>query len=300
MFMKNILQNSRESIVRRASLLRLSAAVLAENMQCGSFKSLYRGHGIDFNGVREYLPGDDVRFIDWNVTARMDKPFVKTFEEEKELPVFLVIDQSLSMNTGSEGKTRLQQACETGALLVLAAEQTLSPAGVVFFDDKIRFSCVPKNGKTHTMMLLSRLDETSDDVAAGSALDQALRGALKLLRKRSLVFVLSDFRSSGWENPIALLAAKHDVLAVRITDPIDSALQNFGTVSFIDTESDAHLTLPTSSESFQTAWYDDNVFRKEKWKKFCISHACRPVVMSTKDDPLHVLLQIFSKKEPLR
>lgn len=295
--MKNILQNSRESLVRRASLLRLSSATLAETMQSGSFKSLYHGQGIEFKGVREYLPGDDVRSIDWNVTARMDRPFIKTFEEERELPIFLIIDQSLSMNTGSNGRTRLQQACETAALLTLAAEQTSSPSGVVFFDGQIRFSCVPKSGKTHTMMLLSHLDEVPESIVSGSALGQALRGASKLLRKRSLVFVISDFRCSGWEDSIALLGAKHDVLAVRITDPMDSNLPDFGTISFVDTESDLHMSLPTSSESLQTAWHDDGVFRKEKWKKDCLSHLCRPVIMSTKDDPLHILLQVFSKQE---
>src|SRR5574344_1216575 len=157
--MKKTLLGSRESLVRRAALLRLTARSLADSMRSGGFRSLYRGQGIEFNGVREYLPGDDVRTIDWNVTARMDKPYVKLFEEERELPVFLVIDRSLSMNTGSAGRSRLQTACETGALLTLAAEQNQSPVGAVFFDGKIGFSCAPKSGKDRAMLLLTHFDD---------------------------------------------------------------------------------------------------------------------------------------------
>ena len=295
--MKKLLQESRESLVRRASLLRLSAVSLAENMRSGSFRSLYRGHGIEFNGVREYLPGDDVRSIDWNVTARNDKPYIKTFEEEKELPVFLIIDQSFSMGTSSQKKNRLQQACEAGALLVLASEQNSSPVGMVLFDGQISFSCEPRGGQLQTMLLLSRLDEIPQNAVSGTALPQALRGASKLLRKRSLVFVFSDFRCTEWEQPLALLASQNDVVAVRITDPMDSSLPDVGTVNFSDSESGIHAFLPTSSENLKNEWRDDNNFKREMWKNYCLTHACRPLVMSTEDEPLTVLLRFFSRKE---
>lgn len=295
--MKKLLQENRESLVRRAALLRLSSLALAENMRGGSFRSLYKGQGIEFNGVREYIAGDDVRSIDWNVTARMDRPFVKTFEEERELPVFLIIDQSLSMGTTSTSKTRMQQACETGAILALASEHNSSPVGIVLFDGNIRFSCEPQAGKNQTMMLLSRLDEIPEEITAGSALPQALRGASKLLRKRSLVFVISDFRCAGWEQNLAILASRHDVIAIRITDPLDTALPDIGCVNFIDTESDLQLSLPTSSREFKIEWRDDNNFRKEIWKNYCLSHAVRPLLISTEEDPLVALLRFFEKKE---
>ena len=295
--MKRFLQDDRESLVRRAALLRISAAALAQNMKSGSFRSLYKGQGIEFNGVREYFLGDDVRSIDWNVTARMDRPFVKTFEEERELPVFFVIDRSLSMSTGSKGKTRLEQACEAAALLVLASEHISSPVGVVFFDGRIEFSCAPQSGRTHIMTLLSKLEELPDGAAPGSALPLALSGAFKLLRKRSLVFVLSDFRCAGWERELALLGSKHDLIAVRIIDPMDTRLPDLGTLDFIDSESGMRLSLPTSSSVLQGEWRDDSNFRKEVWKKYCLIHSCVPLVMSCEDDPLKVLLQFFEKKE---
>src|SRR5574344_2874729 len=121
--MNHLLSEDRTALARRASLLHLSPISLAEGIRSGSFKSLYRGQGIEFSGVREYLRDDDVRAIDWNVTARMGRPYVKLFEEERELNVFLVVDKSLSMNSGSGNKSRLETALECASLLTLASEQ---------------------------------------------------------------------------------------------------------------------------------------------------------------------------------
>ena len=128
---------------RRARRLQLAARSLVKSLRIGNFHSMYYGQGIEFNGVREYLRGDDVRAIDWNVTARLGKPYVKLFAEDRELNIFLVIDRSLSMYTGSHGKTRLDAAVETGELLTLVAEQSSSPVGAVFFSNRIEFALAP-------------------------------------------------------------------------------------------------------------------------------------------------------------
>ena len=142
-----------ERLSRRASLLNLSALTLAENLKNGGFKSVFRGQGIEFSDVREYFPGDNVRSIDWNVTARMGKPFIKQYEEDRELTVFLILDCSLSMKGGSFEKTRLSQACEAAALLLFAAKKNEGAAGAVFFDGEIQFSCPPKSGKKNSMLI---------------------------------------------------------------------------------------------------------------------------------------------------
>ena len=311
------LLSSRESLVRRASLLRITANSLAESMHNGSFRSLYRGHGIEFDGVREYLAGDDIRTIDWNVTARMDRPFVKQFEEERELSVFLVLDCSLSMCTGrgrrngardggSRGTpsgletpcTRIETAAETAALLTLASEQNASPVGAVFFDGQIRFSCAPKRGRDQAMLLLSKFDSLEPDGGTeGSVLGTALAGAGKLLRRRSLVFVLSDFRSTGWERPFAMLAVKHDVVAVCIIDEQDEQLGKMGTLPFYDVESGLLRCLPTSSAEFQNAWRTAGRQRLELWKNTCKKRGGYPVVISTADRPDQVLNRFFSSRE---
>ncbi|MCR5725245.1 MAG: DUF58 domain-containing protein [Treponema sp.] len=294
--MAHILEEDRGRLVQRAMLLRLESAKIATSMRTGNFKSLYRGQGIEFSDVREYLPGDNVRAIDWNVTARMGRAFIKQYEEDKELQVFFVLDRSLSMLSGSHGRSRLNAASEACALLLLAAEQTSSATGAVFFDGEIRFALEPKVGQTQTMILLSRLDETENDVKRGSVLGAALTGAGKLLKKRSLVFVFSDFRSAQWLQPFARLAQKHDVVAVRITDPLDSELPPMGTVPFTDMESGIQRTLPTLSKAFARAWFEDNRARTDSWYNECLRHGGYPLTLSTEEDVLTVLTRFFSRR----
>ncbi len=294
---------SAESFLRRASSLRLSSKVISDGIRSGSFRSVYRGRGIEFSGVREYLRGDDVRSIDWNVTARMGKAFVKQFEEDRELVLFLIVDASLSMGTGSFGKTRLYTACEVASLCAFAAEHTGSPVGLVVFDGDISFCCEPKAGREQVMLLLSRLDGVlsndfgKDGRSKGSALERALRGASLLLKKRSLVLVVSDFRTAGYEKSLGVLSSKHDVVAVRVTDSMDLELPDVGCVPFVDLESGFKQRLPTNSVAFRRAWRDDNRQRLERWQAQCIRRGAVPLEISTEDDCVQRLNQFFSMRE---
>ena len=289
-------------LAKKASQLRLSAISIAENMQNGSFKSLYRGQGIEFSDVREYLHGDNVRSIDWNVTARMGRAFIKQYEEDKELSVFLILDCSRSMESGLDS-SRLSQAQEAAALLLLAAEHISGAIGAVFFDGKIQFSCEPKAGRENSMMILSKLDKLDstpeDEKTGGSVLPNAITGAAKLLKKRSLVFILSDFRSAKWEKPFARLAQKNDVIAVKITSPTDSELPNIGTVPFFDPETNKKGLFPTLSKRFKHEWREANRQRTDSWKDFCIKHGASPVLLSTEDDAALVLSRFFKQKARL-
>ncbi|MBQ8678686.1 MAG: DUF58 domain-containing protein [Treponema sp.] len=286
-------------LAQRASSLRLAAITLAENMRNGSFKSLYRGQGIEFSDVREYLNGDNVRSIDWNVTARMGRPFIKQYEEDRELSVFLILDCSRSMELGSD-VTRLSLAQEASALLLLACEHNAGAMGAVFFDGKIQFSCPPKAGRENSMMILSKLDKIDSipesEKSDGSVLSNAITGAAKLLKKRSLVFILSDFRSSRWEKPFARLAQKHDVVALRITDPSDSELPEIGTIPFYDAESKKKSLFPTLSRRFKAQWREANQKRSEQWKDFCSKHGAFPLSISTQEDAVSTLQRFFKQK----
>ena len=210
---KSYLANN-DSLLKKASYLRIVARDLAEGMKSGNFRSLYRGQGVEFEGVREYIRGDDVRNIDWNVTARMANPYVKVFEEERELQIFLVVDSSESMRLEYNKKTKYSIAAESAALITIAAELNACPLGAVFFDGQIHFSCKPRSDKQNTMNILQHLDKLPEVMIKGSVLDSALNGAGKLLKTRSLVFVFSDFRSSDWEKPLLSLAQKNDVVAL--------------------------------------------------------------------------------------
>ena len=293
--MKHILSLSRESLVKKASHLRLSARVIAENLKGGGFKSLYKGRGVEFFGVREYLRGDDVRFIDWNVTARMKRPFVKVFNEEREMQIFLIVDRSASMFLGSNGKMKYKTAAEAASLLSIVAELNDSPVGAVFFDGKIHFSSAVERGRHQTMKILSRLDEASVE-KNGSALPNAIMGAVKMIRGNTLVFVITDFRSAGWEEPFKLLSQKNDVVALHITDSSEMEMPEIGSVPFTDSETRERRVLFTGNSAFKSAWKDDFRKRSAHISDFCARHGASYVRISTQDDPAFVLSRFFAAK----
>lgn len=296
---KSYLANN-DSLLKKASYLRIVARDLAEGMKSGNFRSLYHGQGIEFEGVREYIRGDDVRSIDWNVTARMANPYVKIFEEERELQIFLIVDSSESMRLECNKKTKYSVAAESAALITIAAELNACPIGAVFFDGHIHFSCKPRCDKLNTMTILQHLDRLPEEKIKGSALASALNGAGKLLKTRSLVLVFSDFRSSDWEKPLLSLAQKNDVIAMRLHDQNDEELPNLGTVVFEDVESGLKMDLPSSSEYFKKEWKAFNNSQTNLWQAFCIKHGIMPVILDTKFEPLQILNQTFSQKAKIR
>ena len=298
---KRYLANN-ESLIKKALYLRLMAEDIADGMKSGNFRSLYRGQGIEFAGVRDYIRGDDIRTIDWNVTARMGRPYIKIFEEERELQIFLITDSSLSMQleTNSGRRTKYAAAAETAALVTIAAEINACPTGAVFFDGAIHFSCEPSLGKENTMQILNHLDRLPDTPTAGSVLPNAITAATKVLRKRTLVFVLSDFRCGGWEKPLTSLAQKNDVIAINIHDAYDEELPPLGTVTFKDMESNLKMALPSSSPSFQKEWRNYNEMLQNRWQDYCIKHGIMPVILDTKTEPVQILNQIFARKARVR
>lgn len=285
------------NLSKRAYLLHLSAVSIANGIKNGMFRSLFFGHGVEFRGVRDYLRGDDVRAIDWNVTARMGKPYVKIFEEERELDVFIILDKSLSMQTGFSKQTRLEAAIDCSELLAMASFINESPVGAVTFDSHIDFSCAPKSGKQNLMQIFNGFEKINSKSEEGSVLNNALNGAEKLLRKRTLIFVISDFRTSLWSEPFARLCQKNDVIAIRITDPLDEKLPKIGSVFFSDPETKYSSVLPSSSKEFERAWLSDHNRRLDEWKKECLKHGGIPLTISTKSDVAEELLKFFGTRE---
>ena len=298
---KRYLANN-ESLIKKALYLRLMAQDIAEGMKSGNFRSLYRGQGVEFAGVRDYTRGDDIRTIDWNVTARMGRPYIKIFEEERELQIFIITDSSLSMQleNGSDRRTKYAAAAETAALVAIAAELNACPTGAVFFDGAIHFSCQPSLGKENTMQILNHLDRLPSTPTPGSVLPNAISAAAKILRKRTLVFVLSDFRSGGWEKPLINLAQKNDVIAINLHDAADEELPSLGTVTFQDAESGLKMSLPSSSPAFKKEWRTYNEMNQNRWLDFCIKHGIMPVILDTKTEPVQILNQIFARKARVR
>lgn len=291
---KSILSN-KETLVKKANYLRIIAADLANSMKSGNFKSLYKGQGIELSGVRDYNRGDDVRTIDWNVTARMGRPYVKVFNEERELQLFLVVDSSASMHLPINGKSKYDAAAEAAAIVTIASEINSCPIGAVIFDGDVNFSCKPKLSQEQTMTILTNLDKSIKEKKQGSVLGPALLGAERLLKTRSLVFILSDFRSTNWEKPLISIAQKNDVIAVRLQNQYDKELPKLGTAIFQDIESGLKLTFPSSSETFQKQWEQYNDANTTIWLDFCKKHGIIPVIFNTKNEPLQMLNTVFGK-----
>lgn len=289
------------SLIQKSRYLEIKARSLAEGMKSGNFRSLYRGQGIEMSSVREYIRGDDIRAIDWNITARMGRPYVKVFEEQRELQIFLIIDNSLSMQCPADNqKTKYQQAAETAALLTFAAELNECPVGAVFFDSTINLALPPLWGREQTMLILSNLEKylnpkNFETLSPGSALDSALNGCGKRLKKRSLVFILSDFRTTGFEKSLGMLAHKNDVVALHIEDQFDEELPAIGTFDFIDAESGVKQTYPTASSRFKKAWKADHEQRIKQFSDLCARHGIMRLGIKNTDDPLWILSNFFEK-----
>lgn len=283
------------SLIKKASYLKISARELAESFKSGNFRSLFRGQGIEFEGVRDYIRGDDVRTIDWNVTARMGHAFVKVFEEERELQVLLIMDNSESMMIKHDKKSKFEIAQDASALITIACELNSCSLGAIFFDGQINFCTKPLLNKSQTMLILNKISKQNETPVKGSVLNSALISASRILKKRSLVFIFSDFRSEGWQKALVALAKKNDVLAFNIFDSFDYQFPELGSVVFKDAETGSKMILPTTSKKFQKSWQNFNQQKLQNWKEFCLKHGVIPVIMNTKDEPLEILNNVLKK-----
>ena len=284
-------------IAERARYLRIAALTISEGMQSGSFRSCFRGQGMDFDGVREYERGDDIRSIDRNVTARSGRPFVKLYREERELTVFLVVDLSLSMEAGPGSVTRREKALEVASLIAFASEQSASPVGAVAFDGVSGTVFRPRSGREQVLSILTSLDRRKPSVA-GTALGNALAGASRVLRSRSLVVVISDFRAAGYEKPLGILARRHDILACRIASPVDAELPDAGFVPFVDPETGVRASFATGSTGFREQWERECRESVDRWRHTCLRRGVSPLVISTEDDAVRKLSLFFSSYRP--
>lgn len=283
------------SLIKKASYLKIMARELADSFKSGNFRSLFRGQGIEFEGVRDYIRGDDVRTIDWNVTARMGHAFVKVFEEERELQVLLIMDNSESMMIKHDKKSKFEIAQDASALITIACELNSCSLGAIFFDGQINFCTKPLLNKSQTMLILNKISKQNETPVKGSVLNSALISASRILKKRSLVFIFSDFRSEGWQKALVALAKKNDVLAFNIFDSFDYQFPELGSVVFKDAETGSKMILPTTSKKFQKSWQNFNQQKLQNWKEFCLKHGVIPVIMNTKDEPLEILNNVLKK-----
>ncbi|HEX5387591.1 MAG TPA: DUF58 domain-containing protein [Gemmatimonadales bacterium] len=234
-------------ILKQVKAIELRTRGLVGSLFAGEYRSVFRGQGMEFAEVRTYEPGDDFRTIDWNVSARLGTPYVKTFTEERELTVLLVVDESGSTRFG-EPVTKAGLAVEVGAVLALAAAEENDRVGALFFTDAVEHVVPPRKGRRHALRVIRDLVAfeprgRATDLAAG------LTYAGRLLRHRSTVVVLSDFLAEGWERPLRRLTGRHDVVAITVDDAREERLPESGWIELADAESGRRVLVDTGNRA---------------------------------------------------
>ncbi|MEE9277784.1 MAG: DUF58 domain-containing protein [Dehalococcoidia bacterium] len=279
-----------ENIRRRVRALEIRARALLREQVVGEFRSAFRGRGLEFSQIRAYLPGDDVRFIDWNVTARRDAPYIKQFVEERQRAVLLLVDVSASEAFGSVGRSVRSYAVEVAGLLGYAAALSNDRVGAVAFTDRIEYTLPPKKGPRHVLRMLHDLLALQPQGAA-TDLTQALDYTGRVARRGSVIFVLSDFHSEGWDAALRRLGLRHDVVALAIRDPHEAALPSGGLLWLEDSESAGAILVDAGAAGrrFAAAAADQRTALAQRLRAAGIDS----VMLTTDEEYLHKLVALF-------
>jgi len=242
-----------EEVMHEVRRIEITTRHLVRDIVAGEYTSAFRGRGVEFAEVREYQPGDDVRTIDWNVTARLGSAYVKRYLEERELTVGFVVDFSASKRFGSRRRTKGELATEVCAVLALAAAGNNDRVGALFFTDRVEQMIPARKGRRHVLRIISDL-LSFQPAGTGTDLTGALTYLESVLRRRSVLFVVSDFMTSGYRSALGRLARKHDVVAVQLVDPRERELPDAGLMTLRDPESGAWRYVDTGSEAVRSAF----------------------------------------------
>jgi uncharacterized protein (DUF58 family) len=283
-------------ILRQVRRLHLRARRAVEDPLGGAYRSVFKGSGISFEEVREYQPGDDIRGIDWKVTARMGHPFVKRFIEERELTVMLLLDASASMSFGSFDASKREVAAEVAALLTLCAVGSNDKIGLVLTSDIVEACLPPRKTTRHALRLIRDLfvfKPTRPGTNVGIGLDYLL----KILKRRALVFIFSDFLDGSHDKALKRAAHRHDVVAVKIEDPLDVAWPDVGLVETVDLESGRTMLIDTSDADFRASHASRRRDSDLAFEQLAKAHGIDVLTVSTGGDHLDALIRFFRIRE---
>jgi uncharacterized protein (DUF58 family) len=236
-----------KELLQKVRKIEIKTKGMSKHLFSGAYHSTFKGRGMSFSEVRNYFPGDDVRTIDWNVTARTNEPYIKVFEEERELTAVLLVDVSRSSMFGTTSQMKSEFITEISAVLAFSAIQNNDKVGVIFFSDKVEKFIPPKKGKQHILRIIRELLDFRPE-SNGTNLGVAIRYLNNVIKKRSIAFILSDFLTEGYDNALRVAAKKHDIIGLRIYDPRDETLPNIGLVRMADAETGRKLWIDTASK----------------------------------------------------
>jgi uncharacterized protein (DUF58 family) len=282
-------------LLKQLRSIEIRTQRLANEQLAGTYTSVFKGQGLSFREVRGYLPGDDVRWIDWNVSARMNEPFVKVFVEEREMTVMLVVDLSQSEQWGTRRAPKAQVAAEISALCAFSAIKNNDRVGLVLATEVVEKLVPPKKGDKHVMRVIREI-LGYEPKYTGTNLKVALETLSKVAKRRSVAFVISDFFATGFERALALAAAKHDVIPVMLTDPRDEELPDVGLCAFEDLETGEEVVVDTSDprvrEHYKATMKGVRRDREKLFQKLALDHA----VVRTDQSFVTPIRNLFAKR----
>ena len=289
------MEQQNNDILKKVRKIEIKARGLSRQLFSGEYDSAFKGRGMAFSEVREYQYGDDVRSIDWNVTARLNHPYVKVFEEERELTVMLLVDVSGSNRFGTHHQFKEELVAEVAATLAFSAIQNNDKVGVILFSDRIEKFIPPKKGSSHILRIIRELI-TYKPTSNGTDLAEALRYFTNVIKKRCTAFLLSDFYDDNYTDAIKIASGKHDLVAIRIADEKETRLPDLGLAKFYDPETDETIWIDTADKAIRDEFasrYANHVTKVEEvLKKYGIDQT----VLYTGEDYVKELKKLFERR----
>lgn len=284
-----------QEILKAVKRIEITTSHLAEDLFSGEYKSVFKGTGMEFAEVRPYQQGDDVRTIDWNVTARMGQPFVKRFTEERELTVALLVDTSSSCDFGTSGRMKEELAAEACAVLAFAAVGNNDRVGLVLFDRDVRRFIPPRKGRRHVLRVVREV-LGAKAAGAGTDLAGALEYANKVFRRRTVLFVVSDFIAEDYEKALRIANGKHDVIAVVVSDPWEWEMPDSGVLTLEDAETGELVRIDAADKGIRRIYREHARRRRAVLKGIFKSAGVDAVELVTGGGYVQPLLEFFKKR----
>lgn len=293
---------TQEELLKRVRKIEIKTRSLSKNIFAGEYRSQFKGRGMSFAEVREYQPGDDVRSIDWNVTARLNKPYIKIFEEERELTVMLLVDVSGSRNFGTLSQSKKDMMAEVAATLAFSTIENNDKVGVIFFSDKIEQFIPPKKGKTHVLRIISQL-LNFEPTSSGTDINQALQYMTNAMKRHCTVFLISDCLDAqftaapkrGETIPLLIAAHRHTISLIQIYDQRDAALPNVGLIKVKDAETQEDVWLDTAVGSIRQAYEQSWRNNQRQLDNLLTRTGTKNIAIRTNEDYVKKLMMLFKQ-----
>ena len=283
-------------ILKKVKRIEIRTRGLVNDLFGGEYHSVFKGRGMTFSEVREYQPGDDIRLIDWNVTARTGSPFIKVFEEERELTVYLLVDISASGEFGSKENLKRDIGAEIAAVLGFSAIKNNDKVGLVLFSDKVEKYVLPKKGKSHVLRVIRELLYVKPS-RKGTSLKTAIDYLLKVAKRKSVVFIISDFIDEDYWKSLKVANRKHDLIAIRVFDSAELNIPDFGLAKVEDPETGEAFWIDTSSSSSLDRLKNDIISKDDRFKKEALKNRLDLISISTDQDFVEPLMSFFKMRE---